>query len=154
MSTPTILPPGEGETLQVGGDTIRILVDSARTDGTCTVFESASPPRVGPPLHRHLAEDEHFYVIEGTAKFVVDGKEILLSAGGSAWAPRGSVHTYTNAGEGVLRMIVTCTPGGIEIPFRKADRMMREAAIDLQAFGAMFKQHKIEMMGPPLFPPG
>ncbi len=145
-----IRQPGQGEFLSVVGETIRILADSAATGGKCVVFENISPAGSGPPLHRHGRDDEAFFVVEGTVKFSVNGTETVLNAGGFAFAPRGSVHTFLNVGPGPCRMIITCTPGGLEVPFRECDALARQGKVTPEAVTAAFKNFDLDIMGPPL----
>src|SRR5690554_3399760 len=96
---PAFLQPGEGESLRIVGESVRVLADGASTAGACFVFEETTRPGHGPPLHTHAREDEFFYVVEGSVKFVVDGRETVVRAGGAAFAPRGSAHTFCNVGD-------------------------------------------------------
>ncbi len=152
MAAGFTVPAGAGEPIEIVGEQVRLLADSARTDGRFAVFEEISPPRGGPPLHRHARDDEFFFVLEGTLKFVLDGRESTVHAGGFVFAPRGSVHTFVNVGAAPSRMLIACSPGGIEEPFRTCHRLSRERPLtpaDLaDAFGAV----GIEFLGPPLTP--
>lgn len=116
------------------------------------MFELHTNPGVGPPLHRHGRDDESFFVVEGTVKFVVDGREFVLGAGGFALAPRGSVHAFVNVGASPSRMLVTCCPAGLEGPFRVADRLVREGRMTPEALAAAFREYDLEFLGPPLKP--
>ena len=50
------------------------------------------------PLHVHHSDDEAWYVLEGELGFRL-GDEVVIAAEGSAVvAPRGTPHTYWNAG--------------------------------------------------------
>jgi glycosyltransferase involved in cell wall biosynthesis len=53
--------------------------------------------------HRH--RNEHWLLIEGKAKAVLDGKEIYLEAGDSIDIPQGSAHRIGNIGESLLSFI-------------------------------------------------
>ena len=53
----------------------------------------------GPPLHIHFREDEHTKVVAGTLSASVDGKDLVVEAGGSACFPKGSVHRWWNDGD-------------------------------------------------------
>jgi mannose-6-phosphate isomerase-like protein (cupin superfamily) len=150
MSEAMIRQSGEGEVLNVVGERIRILADSAMTDGKCVIFENISEPGSGPPLHRHGRDDEFFFVVEGTVKFLVDGQESVVSAGGAALAPRGSVHAFANVGTQPSRMIITCCPGGLEGPFREADRLQREGRVSPESLAEVFGRFDLEILGPPL----
>ncbi|HUO06742.1 MAG TPA: cupin domain-containing protein [Phycisphaerae bacterium] len=145
-----ITSAGEGEYLSVVGESIRILLDSNATGGKCVMFENISPVGNGPPLHRHGRDDEYFFVLEGTMKFIVDGRESIVKAGGATFAPRGSVHAFSNIGNAPCRMLVMCTPGGLEGPFREVDRLGRDGSVTMEALVAAFKRFDLEFVGPPL----
>lgn len=53
--------------------------------------------------HRH--RNEHWLLIEGKAKAVLDGKEIYLKAGDSIDIPQGSAHRIGNIGKSLLSFI-------------------------------------------------
>ena len=52
-----------------------------------------------PPLHWHRHQEETFHVLSGTARFSLDGKDILRSKGETMSIPVKSVHTFCNASE-------------------------------------------------------
>ncbi|TWT45373.1 Quercetin 2,3-dioxygenase [Phycisphaerae bacterium RAS1] len=147
---PFIHNNGEGEILNVVGDRIRILADSKASGGACVVFEEITAPGGGPPLHRHGRDDEWFFVIDGRAKFSVDGRETIVGPGGFVFAPRGCVHTFRNVGDGPSRMIISCVPGGLEGPFREADQLAREGRATPETLAAAFRKFDLEFVGPPL----
>lgn len=67
------------------------------------------PPRWIAPLHLHRSDDEAWYVLEGTL-CVRMGEEIVDAHPGSAvLVPRGTPHTYWNAGTGLLRYLLIMT---------------------------------------------
>lgn len=115
-----ILSRTGGDALNVAGDSIRLLADAASTGGRLCIFEENVPPGGGPPLHRHEHDDEYFYVVEGRFRFVMDGKDFVAEPGAFVAAPRGSQHTFCNVGETRGRMLIVCTPAGLERCFRKA----------------------------------
>jgi len=54
---------------------------------------------LAPPLHWHSRQDETFHVLEGTAKFTLDGKEKIAGVGETVLIPRQQFHTFCNASE-------------------------------------------------------
>lgn len=152
MTQAAFLQPGEGETLSIVGEVVRVLADSASTGGACFVFEETTRPGGGPPLHTHAHEDEFFFVAEGVMKFVVDGRESIVPAGGFAVAPRGSVHSFRNEGDAPSRMVITCIPAGLEAAFRAADDLERAGRASPEALADVFRPHGVEFVGPPLEP--
>jgi mannose-6-phosphate isomerase len=54
---------------------------------------------------KHFKRSEHWIVVEGQAKLILDGKEILLKPGDSIDIPQGSAHRIGNIGESLLSFI-------------------------------------------------
>jgi quercetin dioxygenase-like cupin family protein len=72
----------------------------------------------GPPLHHHDF-DEAFYVLDGELTFQL-GEELETRGPGTlTFAPRGSIHTLANLGDGPARYLLVCTPGGFERRFEE-----------------------------------
>jgi len=86
------------EPLDILGEQTLVKLTNADTVGAVAVFHQTIPPLAGPPLHRHANEDEWFYVLEGQITVEVDGERSVLQGGGSAFAPRGTVHAFKNFG--------------------------------------------------------
>jgi hypothetical protein len=62
------------------------------------------------PLHRHLGDDEAWYVLEGTLGFVRGDERLEAPAGSAVLVPRGIAHTFWNAGPGRARYLIVMTP--------------------------------------------
>jgi quercetin dioxygenase-like cupin family protein len=130
-----------------------VLIDGECSGGRCCMFECPIPPGDGPPVHRHEREDELFYVLEGRFKFSVDGKEFVGDQGAFACAPRGSAHAFRNVGPTPGKLLVTCTPAGLETPFRAVrdpDPGSGRAPLTSEQVMAEFGRHGITFLGPPL----
>ncbi len=83
------VPPGEGRTLWVVGDTYTFKGTAENTGGALLLFEAEVPPQSGPPPHIHHREDEAFYVLEGEVE-VREGDRTFVAGGGSfVFIPRG-----------------------------------------------------------------
>lgn len=150
MARFSVCQAGEGVWLSVVGERVRILTDSAATGGRCVWFEEITQPGKGPPLHRHAQDEEYFCVVEGRVKFVVDGAEQVIDAGGFVSVPAGAVHAFANVGAVPSRMLIACFPGGIERAFREADRLGREGGLSPEKLAEVFARVGIEFVGPPL----
>ncbi len=88
----------------------------------------------GPPLHIHFDEDERGEVVSGTLSVLVDGRQLVIKAGGPGHFPKGSAHRWWNDGDGELVFRGVVTP-----------------AIDLDRYlQAMFE---VLNAGPPNHPP-
>jgi quercetin dioxygenase-like cupin family protein len=107
-------PAGEGtRSLWVMGELLTHKIPSRRTGGAYTLFEVATEPGAGPPPHVNHREDESFYVLEGEYEFLIEGSTIRARAGSLFYFPKGTHHAHRGVGEGVGRMLVTQTPGGL-----------------------------------------
>jgi quercetin dioxygenase-like cupin family protein len=115
-----ILGPGEGRTIAgpVGGP-LTFKVTGAESDGSLTAFENEVPPGQGPPLHTHDAEDEAWYVLEGSLRFRIGDEESNAPAGSFVFVPRGTPHAFRNDAEERARILVLFTPSGMESFFER-----------------------------------
>ena len=67
-------------------------------------------PRRGVPLHRHRTEDEAWYVLEGALRFQYGSREFDAPAGSGILLPRGTQHTFWNAGTKPARYLLIAGP--------------------------------------------
>ncbi len=108
------VPPGEGRrSLWVFDELLTYKVPSQHTGGAYSLFEVTTQPGAGPPPHVQHREDESFYVLEGEFEFSNGEETLRVGAGTLLYIPKGTLHTHKNVGEGVGRMLVTQTPGGL-----------------------------------------
>ncbi len=87
---------------------------SAHTDGALGLIEQLVPPGFGSPYHLHHNEDEAFYVLEGEVELTVEGEVSTAGPGTFVNLPRGTTHTFKNAGDRPARFLALITPGGLE----------------------------------------
>ena len=115
----TIIRQGEGRVLRAFGEEVTMLLDGQRTAGKFTMWTEVTPPGGGPPPHYHLNEEELFYVISGRVGFLVNDDSHEVGPGGTAFMPRGLVHTFKNVGDQPSRMLIMTMPSGIEKFFER-----------------------------------
>ena len=109
---------GEGtRLLGVFGELVRYKITSCQTGGAYSLFELTAQPGAGPPPHVQHREDEAFYVLEGEYEFLVEGRTINAGSGSLIYVPKGNLHTHKSVGEGIGRMLVSQTPGGLHERF-------------------------------------
>jgi mannose-6-phosphate isomerase-like protein (cupin superfamily)/uncharacterized protein YndB with AHSA1/START domain len=87
-------------------------VEIRRSDADAVEFDVIGRPfgLVAQP-HVHSHQQEHYEVISGSMRLVVDGHEQILRAGDTASTPAGVPHTQAPGdGEGTVR--IRLTPGG------------------------------------------
>ncbi|HEY6961126.1 MAG TPA: cupin domain-containing protein [Gaiellaceae bacterium] len=94
------------------GNTIWVRASAADTGGAYTLIEAQQIAGTGPPLHTHDAEDETFWVIEGTYTIWAGDEEFSAVAGDMVLVPRRVPHRFQCRRDG--RMLLLYTPGGFE----------------------------------------
>ncbi|MFA1551418.1 cupin domain-containing protein [Actinomadura chokoriensis] len=152
---PYRLGPDEGEALWFLGSLATVKASGARTRGALTVAEFVNPPGFAPPLHRHLKEDELFYVLSGTARFRCDGEEFEAGPGDFVMLPVGLPHTFLVAPDEPLRALQLTTPAGFEDFAAEAGEpaagrhLPVPGPVDPAALGHVAARHAIELLGPP-----
>ena len=100
---------------------------------------------------RQSREDEWFYILEGEITLEIDGKRTTLHTGGSAFAPRGSAHTFQNFTNGPAEILVLVTPGGFNQFFEELSSWNRGLPVpDLVRREQLMNEYGIELLGPPL----
>lgn len=141
---PAIVPPAEAKIYHAFGDTASFLLTGEQTGGSYTMFVNVTAPGGGPPPHRHDDEDEWFYVLEGRAEFFRDGLWTEVPPGTSVFMPRGSVHSFRNAGDTPLKQIIHTAPSGFETFFaRVAEEFNRDGGPDMNRVVEISAEHGI-----------
>jgi quercetin dioxygenase-like cupin family protein len=149
-----LLKPGESRLenpLDILGDLVLIKLGGRDTAGQLTVMMGITPPKAGPPLHRHSREDESFYVLEGEYLFEVDGKQFHAGPGTFAFLPRGTVHAFQNVTDKPAKLLIITQPAGVEDFFVEVAGAMRGMAEpDVSVLLPIFHKFGMEFMGPPI----
>ena len=117
MLLPRVVQTQAGPTYRVVTDLVTFKAVGEDSNGAYSLFESCTLPGMGVPPHRQRYEDEAFFVLAGVYTFLIDDQQVELQAGGYAFAPRGTVHGFTNTGETAARMLILVSPGGIHEQF-------------------------------------
>ncbi len=100
------------ETILIGGLELRFLEDKKSTEGSLDMFEMTVQPNAKVPVpHYHENWDETIYGLAGTMHFRIDGREVALAPGQTAFIPRGIVHSFSNNGEEPARCLCVLCPG-------------------------------------------
>ncbi len=157
---PYVLASDEGEALWFLGTLVTLKATGADTHGALTVAHFVNPAGFAPPVHRHLREDEMFYVLSGQARFHCQGEVLDAGPGAFVLLPRGQAHTFVVGPESPLHALQLTTPAGFEdfaalvggaAPERRLpDPAPLDAApVDPAAIGHAAALHHIEILGPP-----
>ena len=81
------------------------FVDKDFIDGRTLKLSAVKPFEATHPPHKH-AEDEFFFILEGKAKFYLDGKTKVVEAFTSLYCPANVEHGISNAGDTELKYLV------------------------------------------------
>jgi mannose-6-phosphate isomerase-like protein (cupin superfamily) len=112
--TPYLLGDGHGPASWFLGNLVTWKATGQQTHGRLTIGEFAHPAGFAPPLHRHLHEDEIFYILSGTAEFHCDGQRLPATAGDFVLLPVGKPHTFLVGDHQPLRALQITAPSGFE----------------------------------------
>ena len=91
------------------------------------------------------------YILKGEITVQIDGQRTLAGPGTTAFAARGTVHTFQNFEKAAARMLVMVTPAGLDnffLDMAEANRGL--AAPDLARTQQIMNSYGLELMGPPL----
>lgn len=152
---PYLRREGEGETLWFLGNLVTLKATGAQTRGALTVAEFVNPAGFAPPVHRHLVEDELFYLLSGHATFTCGDDTFEAGPGDTVLLPVGVAHTFVVAYDEPLRALQITTPSGFEdfvaavgTPAPRRE-LPEPAPVDPAALGHAAGLHHIEILGPP-----
>lgn len=84
------------------------FADKEFLDGETLKMSVVAPGKATHPPHTHT-EDEFFFVLEGTAKFYLNGDSIVSGQYTSFYCPSMVEHGIANAGETELKYLVVKT---------------------------------------------
>lgn len=106
--------PGEGEAILGGAVVFKAQVGDG--EGTFSLSEITLPPGFpGPVLHRHERTLDSFYVLEGMLTIRLGEDDEVEAGPGSLGAmPPGTVHSFANRTDSVVRALNLMAPGGFE----------------------------------------
>lgn len=107
-----VLGPGEGRKRYTArGSVMLFKALSEQDDGDLSLMERTLPPGGRrPPPHRHVNCSEAYFVLDGLVSVVVEGDELAVGPEGFVLVPRGTAHTFGNAGEVQARLLVIHAP--------------------------------------------
>lgn len=106
MTHPTVIRPRD------------LAVYSPQKMGKSTIFESARllvglnafEPGQEHALHAHAGQDKVYFVLEGAGLFLLEGRELPMSAGDVLAAPDGVPHGVRNTGTERLLVMAILAP--------------------------------------------
>lgn len=155
ITEPYLLRPDEGQALWFLGNLATIKAGAAQTRGRVAVVEFLNPPGFAPPLHRHLEEDEMFFILAGTAEFLCAQQRFAAGPGDFVLLPVGLAHTFLVGPDAPLRALQITTPSGFEAFASEVGEPATQRTlpspgpVDPAALAAAAARHAVEILGPP-----
>jgi quercetin dioxygenase-like cupin family protein len=149
------LAPGEGEIRWgLDGALTTFKATAAQTSGKFAIIEDRAAKNDGIPFHRHVADDETFYVLEGHVTFFL-GDNPPRSAGPGTFVhiPGGEVHAFRVDSEEARYLIIT-TPRHEQF-YRAISRpassheLPPAAPLDMEQIERACQDYGVEIVGPP-----
>jgi mannose-6-phosphate isomerase-like protein (cupin superfamily) len=103
---------GEGHGRYTARGSVMFFKALAEQDGgDLSIMERTLPPGGRrPPPHRHTNCSEAYFVLDGLVAVTVDGQDLSVGPEGFVLVPRGTAHTFGNAGQSEARLLVIHAP--------------------------------------------
>jgi quercetin dioxygenase-like cupin family protein len=133
----------------VNSNILDVKISGNDTGGELAIFEQTSLSQgKGTPLHIHHAQDEIFYVLEGSYKFQVGDARYDLKNGDSIFLPRQVPHAWTQVSEKGKMIVIMQPAGKLEnffVTMAALDHVPRQEEI-----AKIFADNDMQVVGPPL----
>lgn len=129
---------GQGMRHEARGSEMWFKAGAADTSGRFSLMERTLPPggRM-PPAHRHVGNDEAYFVLEGTVEFRVEEQVFHGESGTFVLVAAGEAHTFGNTSGVAARLLVLHAPA-LDQYFAELEQLWasdlppeREAELDL-----------------------
>jgi mannose-6-phosphate isomerase-like protein (cupin superfamily) len=107
-----VVKRGEGQRRYTARGSVMFFKALAEQDGgDFSLMERTLPPGGRrPPPHRHTNCSEAYFVLDGRVAVMVSGEELSVGPEEFVLVPRGTAHTFGNAGEREARLLVIHAP--------------------------------------------
>lgn len=134
--------------MNLGPKRVRFVLDRPGADlaFSLTEFLMAPAPPPGPPVHRHIAEEEAIYLVDWRHAITVEDRTTETADGGVVCVPRGTAHSLANIGRDPARMLIVYSPAGAEQYWRKAAELLAtsDGPPDPDMMSQLARDHRIE----------
>ena len=110
--TAEVLGRGEAQKRYTARGSVMLFKALAEQDGgDLSLMERTLPPSGRrPPAHRHTNCSEAYFVLDGLVSVIVEDQELSVGPEGFVLVPRGTAHTFGNAGSEEARLLVIHAP--------------------------------------------
>jgi quercetin dioxygenase-like cupin family protein len=152
---PAVLTPGEQRAVRFLGALIKVRMGSAATGGRLAILEHQGLRGYSSPLHRHEADEETIFVLEGELRVEVDGIAAAAGPGAVAFLPHQFSQAFVVTSP-QARFLTLHTPGGFDdftVPGSVASAPCDAATAndpppDPAALAKLAASYGVEILGP------
>lgn len=142
-----VVQPGEAELRWLGETSTYFLATGELTGGELALVDERAMHGESVPLHRHAADVESFYVLEGEVSFFLgDGPGVSGGAGTFVHVPAGEVHGFRIESDEARYLILTTAQHG-EF-YRAITAAERGQPVTGDQIQAASRRYGIEFVGP------
>lgn len=117
-----------------------VKVTAQDTNGAYEICEERCPPGFSSRKHYHSQNFETFFVLEGSATFILGDETYEGTEGSLFHIPPGVPHQVI-AGDNGIRMLMVYNPGGTEAMFRDMVALTPEQRADFETGKAVAAKH-------------
>lgn len=145
-----VLAAGDGQITRFLGTLMTVKAGSEETGNAFTLLEWEAPVGFAPPPHTHHAEDEAFFILDGSLTVTCGDQSWEAPAGSFVFLPRGVRHGFTVTGDRPVHGLQLTVPSGFEGFIREAGDLVNApaAAPDIPRLLAAATRHQIEIHPP------
>ncbi len=145
-----LVPDGGGHVIRgPAGGPSTVKADTHSTNGSFSLLEVHIGPLQGPPRHLHHREDEMWYILDGSFRFLADDELFEASTGSFMFVPRGTAHCFQNLEATTSRLLVMFTPSGME-RFFEEHAQLPAGPVDPDRYREIAERSWMEVAGPTL----
>jgi quercetin dioxygenase-like cupin family protein len=121
------------EIIRIGGLELEFLHTKDNTEASLDMFRMTVQPNARMPVpHYHESWDEVVYGLSGVVTFRIDGEDVAIGPGQSAFIKRGVVHGFNNKSQEPATCLCVLTPGALGTGyFREMAALLSAGAPDI-----------------------
>lgn len=125
-----------------------VIISRKDTGDALSVFAYTGLARVGPSLHMHFHQDEFFYVVEGSYRFVVGNETMELGVGDTIFLPRNIPHGWIQLTDKGSLLYAVQPAGTLEDFFKEMNGLKKPPTAEESQ--QIHLKHGMKVVGPPL----
>lgn len=110
----TVVPVANRQAYWIGGQRQAVIASAGQTGKRYALSHSTIAVGGGAAEHHHSREAEAFYVIAGSIRFRLEGREVILNKGDFLHAEPGLKYSFEVLPPDTCEVLILYAPGGLE----------------------------------------